>query len=348
MFTILLVESSIWFSLTSDSSFDLKEALGSIESGRQVDVYRENFSDSASKASFVEKAGEFLFSYTKSSKTQYPFAAIYMPIEDVGVDLSLYNKIEFDIDFEKAKRVPVHLSLDYRHQPVRYLTNYIDVVPGQSRYVLDLDDFETPPSWFIQTNQSAKDVPEVSFSEVMTIALSSCHLLATGVEDHYHIKSILFYQDHADLKFWLVSVGLIFMLIWVIVFFLWFNQPKQIIHIPIESRPVSSPQSDMELVADAIARNFHDAELAVKHIAELTTLSSKEVSRVIREEASLSFPQYLSKVRIEEAKRLIKTRSFKTMSEVGYEVGFNSPSNFNRVFKSVEGISPKGYLELNV
>ena len=36
---------------------------------------------------------------------------------------------------------------------------------------------------------------------------------------------------------------------------------------------------------------------------------------------------------------------YKTIAEVGYTVGFNSSSNFIRVFKSLEGMSPKAFVE---
>ena len=60
-----------------------------------------------------------------------------------------------------------------------------------------------------------------------------------------------------------------------------------------------------------------------------------------------TFPQYLGFLRINEAKRILLTKDFKTVAEVGYTVGFNSSSNFIRVFKSQEGQSPKSFAEEN-
>jgi AraC-like DNA-binding protein len=48
---------------------------------------------------------------------------------------------------------------------------------------------------------------------------------------------------------------------------------------------------------------------------------------------------------VEEAKRILKNGDYKTIAEVGYAVGFNSPSNFIRVFKGEVGVSPKAYSE---
>ena len=37
--------------------------------------------------------------------------------------------------------------------------------------------------------------------------------------------------------------------------------------------------------------------------------------------------------------------SEKTIQEIAYEVGFNTPNNFNRIFKQITGTSPRVYLQ---
>jgi two-component system response regulator YesN len=50
----------------------------------------------------------------------------------------------------------------------------------------------------------------------------------------------------------------------------------------------------------------------------------------------------LTRLRIEEAKELISNELL-SLKEVCYEVGYNDPNYFSRVFKKVTGMSPTEY-----
>jgi len=56
----------------------------------------------------------------------------------------------------------------------------------------------------------------------------------------------------------------------------------------------------------------------------------------------INFTDYLSRVRIEKAKNLLLNRNLR-ISEIAYEVGFQSLTHFNRVFKKITGQSPTEY-----
>ena len=92
-----------------------------------------------------------------------------------------------------------------------------------------------------------------------------------------------------------------------------------------------------------LANNYKNPQLTLADLSSHVGKRSRDISKIIREVKQLTFPQYLSFLRIQEAKHILSTNKFKTISEIGYLVGFNSPSNFNRVFHSLEGISPKKY-----
>lgn len=52
---------------------------------------------------------------------------------------------------------------------------------------------------------------------------------------------------------------------------------------------------------------------------------------------------YVNKYRIDEAKRLILADQERSVSEIGYEVGFNSRSTFYTAFRNVTGTTPASY-----
>ena len=68
-------------------------------------------------------------------------------------------------------------------------------------------------------------------------------------------------------------------------------------------------------------------------------MSEKTISATIKKKSDLTFKEYLNSIRIAEAKRLLKS-SDRNVSEIAYQVGFNSPNHFNRIFKSSENCTP--------
>jgi AraC-like DNA-binding protein len=63
----------------------------------------------------------------------------------------------------------------------------------------------------------------------------------------------------------------------------------------------------------------------------------------------VNFTEYVSRVRIESARNLLLNPNLR-ISEIAYQVGFQSLTHFNRVFKKVVGESPtefRGKVHLN-
>ena len=54
----------------------------------------------------------------------------------------------------------------------------------------------------------------------------------------------------------------------------------------------------------------------------------------------LNFVDYVARFRVEKAKNLLQNPKFR-VSEVAYEVGFQSLSQFNRTFRRIIGASPR-------
>ena len=62
----------------------------------------------------------------------------------------------------------------------------------------------------------------------------------------------------------------------------------------------------------------------------------------IKRATGLTFTDYLARVRIEKAKTLLLERN-RRISEIAYDVGFQSLTHFNRIFKKLVGASPSSY-----
>ena len=92
-------------------------------------------------------------------------------------------------------------------------------------------------------------------------------------------------------------------------------------------------------------KRFLDSTITLDKIAEELHLSKSHLSRIINGELEMSFPDYLNKLRVEEAKLYLGNPDFSnyTLVAIGLEAGFNSKTTFNHTFKKVTGITPSDY-----
>jgi two-component system, response regulator YesN len=112
-----------------------------------------------------------------------------------------------------------------------------------------------------------------------------------------------------------------------------------------QMKSVYSEQKYMDRAIAYIRENYHkDLNLAV--VANYISLNYSYFSHMFKEFIGQNFVDYLKMVRVESAKRLLKETDFKIL-EISEMVGYKNPKQFARVFRDVEGISPKEYREMN-
>jgi AraC-like DNA-binding protein/ligand-binding sensor protein len=83
-------------------------------------------------------------------------------------------------------------------------------------------------------------------------------------------------------------------------------------------------------------------EIKLGTVAKVVNTSTFYFCKMFKKATGLHFTQYLARVRIEKAKNLLLNPNLR-VSEIAYEVGFQSLTHFNRVFKKVTGQSPSAY-----
>ncbi|MNI60178.1 Transcriptional activator NphR [compost metagenome] len=84
--------------------------------------------------------------------------------------------------------------------------------------------------------------------------------------------------------------------------------------------------------------------LTVADIAAGVYLSPTYVRLLFKQETGETLFEYLTKVRIEQAKLLLKDPQNK-FYEVCYAVGYTDPSHFSKLFKKMTGYTPSAYRE---
>lgn len=82
--------------------------------------------------------------------------------------------------------------------------------------------------------------------------------------------------------------------------------------------------------------------LTTAQVAKTLNLSNAYFCRLFRRMTGLTFHAYLAQVRVEAAKQQLQN-TFTPITEICYGTGFQSVSDFNRVFKTWVGCSPSQY-----
>jgi two-component system response regulator YesN len=75
-------------------------------------------------------------------------------------------------------------------------------------------------------------------------------------------------------------------------------------------------------------------------MARVVNTSAAYLSRRFMQAIGVSFVDYIGRVRVEKARRLLQDPSLR-ISMIALEVGFRSLSQFNRTFRRVTGRAPR-------
>ncbi len=79
-------------------------------------------------------------------------------------------------------------------------------------------------------------------------------------------------------------------------------------------------------------------------VAQAMHVSVFYFCKLFKKATGLTFTEYLGRVRVEKAKQLLLNPHLR-ISEIAYDVGFQSLTHFNRIFRQVTGKSPSAYRE---
>ena len=137
-----------------------------------------------------------------------------------------------------------------------------------------------------------------------------------------YLSELLNYQTHDEVRMWFVE------------------------KIKSASFWVSNRQEEQTMSAINKAKQYIDnnymKELTLDDVSRVVNISSYYFSKVFKEETGENFIDYLTKLRIEAAKKLLKTTN-KSMKEISAEVGYSDPNYFSRNFKKYTGKTPTDY-----
>ena len=111
----------------------------------------------------------------------------------------------------------------------------------------------------------------------------------------------------------------------------------------------SSNKKNMAIVESAMKymRTNYTKNLALSKIAKAAYVNTYYLSHLFKKELGMTVVDYLTKVRIEEAKNLLRNDR-KSIIEIALEVGYEDQSYFSKVFKKSEHTTPMIYRKKNL
>ncbi len=117
-------------------------------------------------------------------------------------------------------------------------------------------------------------------------------------------------------------------------------------HLSMLSNQVVVQQENSEPPVITRAKEYiHEhqtEELSLGQVAKAVNTSTFYFCKMFKKITGINFTDYLSRVRIEKSKNLLLNPNLR-VSEIAFEVGFQSLTHFNRVFKKILGQSPTEY-----
>jgi len=93
---------------------------------------------------------------------------------------------------------------------------------------------------------------------------------------------------------------------------------------------------------DYIGEHYASDDISLNQVAQEAGMSPNHFSAVFSQEMGKTFVEYLTNVRMEKAKQLLRTSSMKAI-EVSFAVGYRDPHYFSTLFKKTQGCTPIEY-----
>jgi AraC-like DNA-binding protein len=90
-----------------------------------------------------------------------------------------------------------------------------------------------------------------------------------------------------------------------------------------------------------------DRQITLEELSGVAGLSTFYLSRAFKEATGYPVILYFNKMKIEKAKELL-IEGNKKVKEVAYELGYSNEFYFSRMFKKIEGLSPREFYSKNV
>jgi len=178
-----------------------------------------------------------------------------------------------------------------------------------------------------QQLQIQEKADEAERSHIISMAIAVIALLAIAFAIYFfRQKRIISEKNHALVRM--------------------INDQAEVLSVPLASRKEDGEEVSMFNSIDSVIRNerlYANIGLQRQDICDRFGISRHALNDLLAEHADgLSFPQYVNNIRLEEALRLLREETSKTVTTIADDVGF-TPANLREQFKKKYGVTPLEY-----
>lgn len=178
-----------------------------------------------------------------------------------------------------------------------------------------------------QQLQIQEKADEAERSHIISMAIAVIALLAIAFAIYFfRQKRIISEKNHALVRM--------------------INDQAEVLSVPLASQKEDGEKVSMFNSIDSVIRNerlYANIGLQRQDICDRFGISRHALNDLLAEHADgLSFPQYVNNIRLEEALRLLRKETSKTVTTIADDVGF-TPANLREQFKKKYGVTPLEY-----
>lgn len=269
---------------------------------------------------------------------EYPFSGYSLSFEDDGLNFKFRNRIKYRISATGSKVLRFNLGIKVEGKGDFIYESDIITTKDKVVRILPVSYFKPAEWWFSTNNIDKKDfkLPNLEGITMFSIVNSS-----TSPVNRLEIITIEEITVLLSPKpFIILSISLFLLLVSLESYVIIKGKKFKIEYKEVKIKANSDPEGD--LVINYIGDNYFMSEINVDIIAEKTGVSKYKIPEIIKSKSGMTFPAYLNTIRINEVKRFLAETDL-TVLDISINVGYNTVSHFNRIFKRLEGISPLDY-----
>lgn len=288
------------------------------------------------------------FKYLLREGFPYPFAGISLNPDSGLLDLHTYKYIDILLSADTTCAVNIYLKTCENNITVpgdyityRFLEKTIWITDVPQWYRIELSSFITPQWWIELHKKDHLNEPDLKKVHNFDIATNVKQLEREG---YIHVHKFILKKDISGI-YYVLSVVVFASVSVVLSIIIHFKKKKsatvQIISYK-QQETTSKLPTDEERILLCIGRRYAQTGYCLNDISKESGVHITRISSIIKKRYGLTFKQYINKIKIEEAKRLLRETD-RQILDIALTVGYGDASHFNRTFKLNEGCSPREF-----
>jgi AraC-like DNA-binding protein len=270
-------------------------------------------------------------------------------------DLSGYSSVSIKVREATCKSITIFMKTfvpkvslpEAKNAHTLRHNQYILRLAGEPReYTIGFDEFYTPSWWTDMMNVSDSTLPEEHYEKLVAFdfqfnASGSDNEL--GRHERVVIEEIAFHRSLT--LFDMIIIGFLALYYTGLVVFAIARRTRNTrLKIP-DQKPIkvaSYKAKDMARIKEFVESHYNDPDISTRMLYTTLGIPQDRVFALVMSEYGLTFKQLINKMRIEEAKRMLKETDLRII-DIALNLGFNNISYFNNIFKANEGETPSDF-----